>query len=179
MPLILPSLDTPGVRSFMLDEVQRDIDSNVLLIHPYIDRPAGAQRYAVILRNAVLNHTIPEFADKIRNENVLADTFRHDPLPGGTSTIASVPKSTADDIAAREFSHFYVRGLCNYALASGILNVRICKADPDTVLSQETKSKIGQNVNPEDLLSEIRDRKTMEHVLGLLPKTSIEITVRL
>lgn len=175
MSIRYDSLDS-AVRSAMLQEVERDLDSGSLYQSPRLT-DSGVQEWPRLLREAIRDHDDAWLADSLRNGGYIrAQEPRR--KRDGTSSMVKVPYTAPDTLAEGEFNRFYARGLCADVVAGGGGEVEVYRGKAvDNPRSQST-AMIGTRIPAQSLLDDLRTAQGVEPALGLPPGPNSGLTVR-
>lgn len=176
----MASFDFPDlndeIRALMLDELEQDL--------------ANGRLYVGVRLNEDGVHVWPDaLADAIRtgDEQTLAATLG---LPGGTFIRAVEPdprkrgvsKSVRSDaavlLAQGEFNRFYIRAVCRAAVDRGE-EVEVYRARYSANPSPETEARVGQRLDPQPVLDDLRVSQGIEPALGIPSHPGSGMSVRL
>jgi hypothetical protein len=99
--------------------------------------------------------------------------------PTGGVTMVKVPVTAAATLAEGEFNRFYIRALCRRAIEQGIPRLIVYRAKDVTSPRRESEQKIGTEVDPQQLLADLRAHPGVDTALGLPPGPNSGLSVRL
>jgi len=160
-------VDLDGVRREMLDEFGRDVKENTLYRSPRLTEE-GWPIFQELLLAAILEADGAWLAEQIRQLGLLRkyETRRRERPPRtlagparrlGHGTIRSkVPSSAADTLAQGQFNHYYMRGVCRRALATGQKRVKVYRARHVSQPRRESQRRLGWELNAQELLEALR-----------------------
>jgi hypothetical protein len=97
----------------------------------------------------------------------------------GGFTWATVPATAPETLAEGEFNRFYARGLCARALQDGITQVEVYRGKLVNQPRRGSQAMLGQRIDAESLLADLRSAQGVEPALGLPPGPNSGLTVRL
>lgn len=164
-PMELVDLDC--VRREMLEEFGHDVMAENLYRSPRLTEE-GWPVYRELLLQAILENDGTWLAEQIRRLGLLRkyETRRRDRPPRtlagpartiGRDTIRSkVPDSAADTLAHGQFNHYYMRGVCRRAIATGQKRVKVYRARKVSQPRRESQRRLGWELNAEELLEDLR-----------------------
>ncbi|HWY33844.1 MAG TPA: hypothetical protein VNX68_04315 [Nitrosopumilaceae archaeon] len=170
--LFLADLDRPKVRSFMLDEIDLDIKTNVLYISKRFSS-VGIRDYPDLIRQAA-----QQFDDEWLS-NELRKKFRINITEQRRFRTATIPSNAPEIIAEGEFNRFYIRGLCRFALENRISELEVYVAKTVETPRPDSVSIIGTRINANDLLNDLRTSIGIVPTLGVPAGPNSEISVKL
>ena len=157
---------TNEVRDYMRQEVELDIQDSVLYESKNFSA-VGKAGYSAVLLEAVQGHDNVWLAQQ---------------LLGGFRATDDAGKKVRHDahsfFAGCEFNRFYVRGVCRFALAHTGFAVEIYRARQSSRPRPESEAKIGQQVDPQSVLNDLRQRIGTTPALGM-PDINTGLSVRL
>lgn len=154
-----------ATRAAMIDEAEADVEAGTLFVSRRLNG-RGMRRWPHILIDAIRIGDPETLASCIRTESLLVD--REISHRNGQSYEKKVPVNAADTLAEGEFIRFYMRAVCIQALSAGT-KVRVYRAKPVMNPRPESEAKIGNVVDPTELLDDLRRNIGMETFLGLPP----------
>ncbi len=158
---------TPAVREHMLVEIDRDLASGSLYVSNYLNSK-GAEQWPLILREAAESGNDDSISARLRREGLLKHEVERR-KPKGGFTIVRVPVTAPETMGEGEFCRYYVRGLCGYAIASGIPNLIVYRAKEVREPRADSQEKLGMCVVPNVILEDLRNTQGVEPALGLPP----------
>lgn len=173
--LSLTNLDA-ATRVHMRSEIEADIASDLLYQSPRLsDR--GVADYPSLLLDAADAGTDASLADELNADGRLKDT--ETATRNGKTFSKQVPVNAADTLAEGEFNRFYARGLCLRALAEGQTHVRVYRAKAVAAPRPASEAMIGQLVDAQALVNDLRQSSGVEPALGLPPGPNSGLSVEL
>lgn len=96
--------------------------------------------------------------------------------PSGGHTISKVPHTAPITLAEAEFSRFYVRGLCQPAIAAGGQAIEIYRARDSVAPRPESEAMIGRHLDTDKLLVDLREHVGLDTALDLPPGPNSELS---
>lgn len=151
----------------MLAELELDIDNNTLYTGRYLS-DIGIERYPLMLRKAIEEGSDDSLAADL-SEPGLFNSYHQKRKPSGGFTEAKVPRTANTTLAEGEFNRFYLRGVCQRALAEGLARIEIYRARESANPRQESEEMIGRRLIPAELLADLRANTGVDTALGLPP----------
>jgi hypothetical protein len=168
---------TSEVRSLMIEEIDTDIQNGTLYFSERLTMN-GRAAYPALLREAAEIHDDSWLESQINGRGLLkSHEERHKPK-GGT-TMAKVPYTAAQTLAEGEFNRFYLRGLCRFALGSGIPQLQIYRAKAVENARSESQARIGSMISADALLADLRANPSVDTALRLPPGPNSGLSARL
>jgi len=164
-------------RGYITHELDWDEANANLYISPRLNT-TGIEVYPVILREAIAEYNDDWLACQIRNRSLLNRTIERKKPTGGI-TYAKMPVNAPKTLAEGEFNRFYIRGLCERALNSGITEVVVYRGKEVSKPRPESIALIGQSIPVEPLLKDLRNSPGVDTALGMPPGPNSGLTVRL
>ncbi len=157
----------------MVDEMEADRAPGKLYLSKRLN-PSGLANFAALLQQAAQAY----------DEDWLASTLRNGYLethePGHSrSGVKKVPVNASETLAEDQFNRYYMRALCVRALADGIRHVAVYRAKQVANPRPESQARIGQLVDAQALLSELRTNTFADTALGLPPGPNSGLSVYL
>ncbi|WP_159080028.1 hypothetical protein [Methyloceanibacter sp. wino2] len=113
------------------------------------------------LREAAAHHNDDWLAQRLIEEAVALDRKRQkrgDGVYWRYVNIAYAAQTTAEN----EFNKLYIRGVCRFAIESGIDKVEVYRAKTLSAAPHDPAQLLGNTADPESLLSVLRGDKTVE-----------------
>jgi hypothetical protein len=139
----------PEVRALALQEVEADLRDNVLYLSKRFN-DVGRRIYPELLKTALQHHDEAWLAEELKSRNAF----------NATEVAAGSQKAVRRDahvlFAQSEFNRYYVRALCRLSIESPSHRLRIYRARESAVERPESQVKIGQYVEPEKVLEDLR-----------------------
>ena len=176
MALRYENLDE-STRSFMLGEVDLDLSHGKLYVSPRLNEP-GEHDYVSLLKEAIEHHDDAWLAQQLRSRSYMRENEQRK-MPGGGFRTVRVPKNAPVTLSEREFNQYYARGLCLRAIKEGKDRVEVCPAKSVRRLRPKPKAILGKKLSAETLLTDMREARCVESVLGLRRGSNSGLTVRL
>lgn len=152
-------------RHHMLGELEHDLTTGSLYSGKYLS-DEGAQRYPTLLRRAIEGGTDDSLATALAAPGLFLLKYQKR-TPSGGYTLASVPNTAPTTLAEGEFNRFYLRGLCQRTIASGMGEVEIYRARASSKPRPESEAIIGRRLDAESLLTDLRANPGVDTALGL------------
>lgn len=163
MSFSLKHLDS-RTRALMLDELVVDLAADTLYRGKYLNDD-GWQAWPGLLQEALSTGSEVSLANAISPQQYWLATYPRR-TPSGGYTQARVPQTAPTTLAEGEFVRFYLRGVCQVAIADGrSLQVVRMKAVADP--RPESQAAIGRAVDPNALLADLRQNIGIDTFLGI------------
>ncbi|MBQ1016378.1 hypothetical protein KBX71_00680 [Micromonospora sp. D93] len=164
-----------ATRAAMINEVEADIETGSLFVSRRLNG-TGMSRWPRMMIDAARTGDPESLAFCIRSEGLLVDLeVSH---RNGQPYEKKVPTNAAETLAQGEFVRFYMRAVCIQALSAGT-KVRVYRAKSAMNPRRESEAKIGNVVDPAELLADLRRNVGMDTFLGLPPGPNSGLCVRL
>jgi hypothetical protein len=167
----------PEVRKFMLEEIDMAVGDGSIYVSSYLSEQ-GRNDWSKLLSGAAENGSDDSLADELRRNGRLNQTAQRKKPTGGYTTVR-VPVTAAETMAEGEFNRFYVRGLCRYAITSGIPQLEVYRAKAVEVPRPGSEEKIGTFVDPATILEDLRKSPGVEPALGMPPGPNSGLTLKI
>ena len=162
-------------RPLMLDEVRHDSENGSVYISTRLN-DFGKKQYPTLLQSAFAVGTEQTLANELKT-GCFNDTEQRK-KPKGGYTIASIPANAHEVLAEGEFNRYYIRALCRRAVAEG-KKLQVYRAKSVTNPRCESHAKVGQDVDPQSLLTDLRKNIGVDTCLGLPAGPNSGLCVRL
>jgi hypothetical protein len=159
---------TESVRQKMQSEINSDIESKNLYMSNRLN-DNGKLEYPNLLLDAAQNN------DEVELEKNLGGYFNATEEINGK--VKKVPSNAATLLAQSEFNRFYIRAVCLQSIEDKIENVKIYRARESSWARPESEILIGNNINAEKLLKDLRE--TIGKSPNLLPDINSGLSVKL
>jgi hypothetical protein len=160
-------------RKYMVEELENaKKEGNIYYSKRFIlDRD---ERWPSLLIEAARSYTEHWLAYQIEANSMMKgmETARK---PSGGYTTKHVPNTAAETLAEGQFNRYYMLGVCRCALQEGVKAVQIYRAKEVDNPRPESERLIGQKLDVETLISEIRP---MDSSLGhplLKPNSGLSV----
>jgi hypothetical protein len=165
MALNLADLDR--VREAMLAEVEHDIAAGVLYRSARLT-DAGWSVYPDVLKKAISSGDDAMLAASLQDPRYWLDQEQSRSSKGKVYW-KKVPVNAHETLAEGEFNRFYLRGLCQVALETGVAEVVVYRAKGVAEPRPESEALIGAILDPAALLADLRTHGGVDTALGLPP----------
>lgn len=175
MSLDLKSLDET-VRKLMIEEIELDNKNNMLYISQRLNEN-GKKTYPELLKESAQNGNDSMLAYRLLNEGCMAKKELRKNKNGFSEV--SVPYNANEILAEGEFNRFYMRALCLKVIKECSGKLKVYRAKQVENARQESMNKIGQIVDPERLLSDLRSNIGTDTALGLPPGPNSGLSIEL
>lgn len=162
-------------RVLMAEEIQRDTLTGNLYLSNRLNEH-GRNIYPDLLINAAQKGTIASLANSIQTNGCLIAFETRRTKHGMTQ--AKVPYDANEMLAEGEFNRFYIRAICRRAIEEDKMIV-VFRAKQVTNPRSESQRKIGQIMNPEAVLNDLRQHQGVDTALGLPPGPNSGLSIRL
>jgi hypothetical protein len=176
VPLELTNLDDETRRQ-MVAEVERDLAAGTLYTGRYLS-DLGVEHYPRLLREAIEDGTDESLAVALLAPGLFAESYQKR-KPSGGYTISKVPRTAPITLAEGEFNRFYLRGLCQRAIAAGRQTIEIYRARDSVKPRLESEAMIGRHLDAPTLLVDLREHVGVDTALGLPPGPNSGLSGRL
>lgn len=176
MALQLINLDEI-TRTLMVEELEIDIANRDLYLSPRLNG-RGRVEYEQLLRTAFLNGNDQSLADEMRSRGLLDAFEKRRKRSGGFST-AKVPVNAPEVLAEGEFNRFYIRALCRRILDGEVGELEIYRAKEVVNPRSASEVMIGQRIDANSLLQDLRTHQGVDTSLGLPPGPNSGLSVKL
>jgi hypothetical protein len=176
MGLAYQNLDSV-TRQYMLEEIDLDIKDGTIYISRFLN-PVGCDRWPIILREAAATGSDESLAQAIVSDQCLHDRYEKRKPKGGT-TWATVPYTAPQTMGEGEFNRYYARGLCRRAIDENVPQLEVYRAKAVMEPRADSQAKLGQLVNPHEILADLRATQGVEPALGLPPGPNSGLTLRI
>lgn len=144
-------------RTLMLKEVELDESNTTLYISKRLNS-YGKIAYSELLKEAVTTGDSQTLAQALK-QHINSHELRRDKS-------VKIPYNAHETLAEGEFNRFYIRALCLRAIEEG-MELVVYRAKPVTNARSASQSKIGQSVDPQLLLQDLRNNVGVDTALGL------------
>lgn len=166
---------TDEIRKFMREEIELDENNGQLYFSKRLSQ-TGLQDYPDLLKTAVTNHDIAWLASQLKNKGCIKQM--EEQTRNGVVHAKKVPHNAAESMAEGEFNRFYMRGLCRYALNSGVTALEVYRARISSSPRSESEQRVGEKVSPEVLLQDLRENIGANTFLGIPGGVNSGLSVR-
>lgn len=174
MGLNYKSLDSL-TKEKMIDEFTEDIKAGNLYLSKRFT-PNGGAYYQKIMPNHIQNGSDDSLAEDLKSNNSFL-THEDRKTAKGVSKV-KVPETASQTFAEGEFNRFYIRGLCLRAISEG-KKIIIYRGRFSENPRSESEALIGMEVDPSNLLNDLRANTGVDTALGLPPGPNSGLTVEL
>ena len=159
------------IRNKMLEEVDLDIKKSNLYYSTRFSS-VGRSHYPILLNESIKDQNEQWLAEQLKRKNA----FNTLELRQGKSV--KVPVSAAQTFSEGEFNRFYMRAICIIAIANNKL-VRVYRAQEVASARSASAEKIGQVLDPTQLLQDLRSHIGVDTSLGLPPGPNSGLSVHI
>ncbi len=164
-----------STRQLMSDEIKYDIDREQLYFSRRFNE-TGYSCYIDILQNAVANGDEETFGISLKERGCFK-THEERKTKSGI-TLVKIPETANITFAESEFNRFYIRALCLKAIETG-QQLLIYRARYSENPRVESEMLVNQTINPQKLLTDLRNNIGIDTALGLPPGPNSGLTVKL
>jgi hypothetical protein len=162
MALNYLSLDET-TRKHMQAEFEFDVNSkNCFLSRRFND--FGNSYYIEVMPIHILEGSDDSLAVDLQDKNCFKSHEERNTVNGVIS--AKVPANASQLFSEGEFNRFYIRALCIRAIEEGF-NIEVYRARSSTNPRPDSELLIGQSLDPEKLLIDLRENKGIDTSFGL------------
>ena len=167
-------IDLNKFRDLMAEEIRFDLENNSLYLSEGLSS-RGRVLWQQLLTEAILRHDEVWLAEQIRNDNLLNPTESY--RRNDETLLRNTRRNAPELLAEGEFNKFYARAVCRKAADEG-KRVRIYRARESRSPRAESEQKIGQILDPQSLLEDLRANKTAETFFGVaLINSGLSVTI--
>ena len=170
----LEDLELDGVREFIGEEIELDIEKETLYMSPRL-KSGFESNYITLLQDAVIDGDTGSFSQCILNESCLKSM---EPSKRSRTGMKKVPKNAHDTLGEGEFNRFYCRGVCRKAIEEGH-ELEIYRAKQVQRPRSISKELIGKTVDPKRLLEDLRKNIGVDTALGVPAGPNSGLSVRI
>ncbi len=171
MPFLFADLEE--VRDLALSELEADIGGERVYSNPERMTPAGIQRWPGLLADAIMGNGVEWLKSQIR---LGVEYRRRIHTSRGPRTMGS---HDIEMLCEGEFNRYYVRGVCLFAIENGLDTVEVYRGKVVSSPRAQSERLIGQALDPERLLTDLRQNVGVETALGVPAGPNSGLTVRL
>jgi len=162
----------------MIDKIKQDIAVTNLYMGAFLSE-TGKSDWPKLLLNAATSGDDSALATELSNYGRLLQTAVRRKPKSEELTTYKVPVMAPEMLAEGEFNRFYARGLCRVAIEKGIPYLVVYRAKQVAKPRSESEAKIGLQVDPKQLLRDLRISTGVEPALGIPPGPNSGLSVRL
>jgi hypothetical protein len=166
MPLNLENLNDENVRTLMMEEFEKDLTEGKCYYSNRL-KPDCHEKYAELMKDAIRTGDDSSLSEAIRAGNIL-ETMVPRRKPTGGMTMVNVPVDAHVTLAEGEFNRCYLRGICRKAVDTGA-RIEVYRAKQVREPRPESQAMIGRQLDPNQLLSDLRANIGFETHLKLPP----------
>ena len=138
------------VRELMLSEINSDIENNRFFISRRLNQK-GKDVFADYLIRSV------EDGDEKTFEEMLDIDYYFEEYEFRNNDLVSMPSNASKLLCQTVFNRYYIRAVCLKAIQDGIEDVEIYRARESSNKRYESEMRIGDLVNAEELLEDLRN----------------------
>lgn len=153
-----------------------DIARDKLYLSPRLSGN-GLTEYPTLIREAARGYDDEWLANSLRDNGRLNLTEQRRTKSG--IVMAKVPVNAPETLSEGEFNRFYARGLCRFALNSGIARLQVYRAKAVMVARSVSEAMIGTEIEAAALLEDLRTHQGVDTALGLPPGPNSGLSVKL
>jgi hypothetical protein len=162
-------------RELMSNEIKADVSAGRLYPSKRFN-DKGVHLYPDLLQQSVIKGDEETLASALRANNCFKAEEERQTKKG--VIMAKVPDNASQLVAEGEFNRFYIRALCLRA-TSNKQQLEIYRARHSDNPRVESEMLIGQSVDPEALLADLRKNVGVDTALGLPPGPNSGLSVKL
>jgi hypothetical protein len=171
--MILENL-SDDVRMNMEDEVNYDIKKDVLFVSNRL-KDNYEDIYKEMLFDAIREGDVTSFAYAIEDNDCLRE---FEPSSRAKNGFKKVPSNANELLAEGEFNRFYIMGLCKKAIDEDLI-LEIYRAKEVKKPRSASEDLIGNEIDLEDVLNDLRESIGVDTVLGVLSGPGSGLSVRI
>jgi len=165
-------------RKFMVEEINHDVVQSKLYMSKRLNA-SGEAAWPALLKSAAEQHNDGWLEQQIRAENLLNATEQKRKKNSTELISAAVPVTAPETLAEGEFNRFYIRGLCRRVLEKGQGTLTVYRAKHSDHPRPESQAKIGEVINAQKTLDDLRANVGFEPSLGIPPGPNSGLSVEL
>ena len=162
-------------RRYKVEEIDYDLSRPTGLYLSNRLTEKGREIWPTLLKQAAQEHDEVWLADQIKSLQLLILTEMRK-LKNKTISV-DVRHDANELLAEGEFNRFYIRAVCRRAIIEK-LGLEIYRAKAVANPRSDSQAKIGQSINPEDLLNDLRINTGVDTALGLPPGPGSGLSIR-
>ena len=161
----------------MVKELDIDVANGTLYLSPRLNQ-RGQDEYEQLLRTTFCEVDDQSLAYEIRSKGLLSASEKRRKPSDGFSAV-KVPVSAPETLAEGEFNRFYIRALRRRVINDGEGALEVYRAKSVANPRSASQAKIGQRIDADGLLQDLRTRTGVDTSLGLPAGTNSGLSVRL
>lgn len=167
-------IDLNEFRDLMAEEIRFDLENNSLYLSKGLSA-RGRSLWQQLLTEAILRHDENWLTGQIRSQDLLNPTETYQ--RNGETLLRNTRKNAPELLAEGEFNRFYARAVCRKAIDDGN-QVRVYRARESSNPRPESEQKIGQILDPQSLLEDLRANRSGETFFGVaLINSGLSVTI--
>jgi hypothetical protein len=174
MPFNFLNLDK-DIRELMLLEVEYDIKNNSLYYSKSFSS-IGHDNYVDLLKEAIQNGSEDSLGKSLSMSGFFNETGIRNTEKGPIEV--KIPVTAPITFSEGEFNRFYMRAVCLKAIAEK-KEVEVYRAKEVSNARTESQMKIGQKMNAETLLEDLRKNIGVDTSLGLPPGPNSGLSIKI
>lgn len=164
------------VRTFMLAEIERDMESGKLYMSKRFNAH-GVEVYPSLLQEAVREHDDTWLAKQLHSGGVFKALERG--TAWGKPSVGRVDATAHETLAEGEFNRFYMRGLCQFAIEQGIGELELYRAKDVYHERATSHARIGDHFSPQTLLADLTAPLGSRTESGMPPGPNSGLSLRI
>jgi hypothetical protein len=165
-----------SVRALMLEELEYDVSKDILYRSERLT-DHGFTEYPELMRQAIASHDEQWLAHEINRRDLLKSHEIRNTKRGQIT--AKVPVTAAHTLAEGEFNRYYIRAVCRMSLERGQTTVEVYRAKEVEQPRPESQRRIGALLRADAVLEDLRDKSSVDAVLGVPAGPNSGLSVRL
>lgn len=163
-------------RKLMEEEVNYDIQSKKIYISSRLN-DFGKLNYTKLLKSAINEGNCYSLANELRNQNCIKTKEERKTKNG--LHLVNVPVTAHETLAEGEFNRYYIRALCIRVITDKIGVLEIYRAKEVSNSRTESQMKIGNIINPEKILLDLRENIGVDTAFGLPSGPNSGLSIRI
>ena len=165
-------------RKAMVEELELDLKNGTLYLSERLSR-YGKEAYTDLLRKAMLEGNDQSLAEDLRRLKCFNPTLLRKKQTGGFSEV-KMPVNAPETLAEGEFNRFYIRAICRRSLVEAAA-CEVYRAKEVSDHRIESVQKIGKQIDPSQLLEDLRTHPGVDTALGLPagPNSGLSIKIKI
>ena len=157
------------VRNLMKEEVLVDEEKGTLFISPLLNNVGKLIYSRLFIKNIMQGNDVSFERD-------VAKFLKGTIIKNGK--VVKVPCNAEETLAQGEFNRYYIRALCIIAIRDN-KKIKIYRAKNSYQPRKTSEAKIGQIINPQELLDDLRNHRGLYTLLGVPAGPNSGISVQL
>ncbi|MCD1117891.1 hypothetical protein [Chryseobacterium turcicum] len=162
------------IRQLMINEMDFDIQNNKLYLSKRFN-DNGQEKYEDLLKQSLESGDEQTLAVSLKNNNCFKSQEERKTKTG--TSLVKVPENANITFAEGEFNRFYIRALCLKAIDENLV-LEVYRARHSDKTRSESENLIGEIVDPQNLLNDLRENIGIDTALGLPPGPNSGLSIK-